>query len=79
MVFSEDVVKIVCRRYHDKWIASDKGHNVEFIGGPEGATLPAKSGLNKDVSMTFDKAGVIFICLYSSQSNGHDRLGSSWR
>ena len=62
MVFSEDVVKIDVGDTI-KWVASDKGHNVEFIGGPEGANLPAKSGLNKDVSMTFDKAGVyLYVC-----------------
>ena len=62
MVFSEDVVKIDVGDTI-KWVASDKGHNVEFIGGPEGATLPAKSGLNKDVSMTFDKSGVyLYVC-----------------
>ena len=62
MVFSEDVVKIDAGDTI-KWVASDKGHNVEFIGGPEGFTLPAKSGLNKDVSITFDKAGVyLYVC-----------------
>ena len=62
MVFSEDVVKIDVGDTI-KWVATAKGHNVEFIGGPEGAALPAKSGLNKDVSMTFDKAGVyLYVC-----------------
>ncbi len=62
MVFSEDVVKIEVGDTI-KWIATNKGHNVEFIAGPEGAALPAKSALNKDVSMTFDTAGVyLYIC-----------------
>ena len=42
MVFSEDVVKIEVGDTI-KWIATNKGHNVEFIAGPEGVALPAKS------------------------------------
>ncbi|MDC3024076.1 plastocyanin/azurin family copper-binding protein [Alphaproteobacteria bacterium] len=62
MVFSEDVVKVDLGDTI-KWVASDKGHNVEFIAGPDGFTLPPKSGLNKDVSITFDKAGVyLYVC-----------------
>ncbi len=62
MVFSEDVVKVDVGDTV-KWLASDKGHNVEFITGPDGASLPPKSGLNKDVSMTFEKAGVyLYVC-----------------
>ena len=62
MVFSEDVVKVDLGDTI-KWLASDKGHNVEFIAGPDGFTLPPKSGLNKDVSITFDKAGVyLYVC-----------------
>ena len=62
MVFSKDVVKVDLGDTI-KWLASDKGHNVEFIAGPDGFTLPPKSGLNKDVSITFDKAGVyLYVC-----------------
>ena len=62
MVFSEDIVKVDVGDTI-KWVATNKGHNVEFIAGPEGANLPPKSGLNKDVSMTFEKAGVyLYIC-----------------
>ena len=62
MVFSEDVVKVDVGDTI-KWLASDKGHNVEFIAGPDGASLPPKSGLNKDVSLTFEKAGVyLYVC-----------------
>ena len=62
MVFSEDIAKI---NVGDtiKWLPTNKGHNVEFVGGPEGFTLPAKSGLNKEVSITFDKPGVyLYVC-----------------
>ena len=62
MVFSEDVVKVDIGDTV-KWLASDKGHNVEFVGGPEGVSLPKKSGLNKEVAITFDKAGVyLYVC-----------------
>ena len=62
MVFSEDIVKIDVGDTI-KWVATNKGHNVEFIAGPDGASLPPKSGLNKDVSVTFEKAGVyLYIC-----------------
>ncbi len=62
MVFSEDVVKVDVGDTV-KWLASDKGHNVEFVAGPDGVSLPPKSGLNKDVSITFDKAGIyLYVC-----------------
>ena len=62
MVFSEDVVKVDVGDTV-KWIATAKGHNVEFIAGPDGASLPPKSGLNKDVSITFEKPGVyLYVC-----------------
>ena len=62
MVFSEDVVNIDSGDTI-KWVATNKGHNVEFIAGPDGFELPPKSGLHKDVSITFDKPGVyLYIC-----------------
>ena len=62
MVYSEDISKIAVGDTI-KWIPTNKGHNVEFIAGPEGASLPKKSGLNKEVSMTFDKPGVyLYVC-----------------
>lgn len=62
MVYSQDVAKIEVGD-SIKWIAADKGHNVEFVGGPDGASLPGRSGLNKEFSMTFDKPGVyLYVC-----------------
>ena len=62
MVFSEDVVKVDVGDTI-KWLATNKGHNVEFIAGPDGANLPPKSALNKDVSVTFETPGVyLYIC-----------------
>ena len=62
MVFSEDITKIDVGDTI-KWVPTNKGHNVEFVGGPDGFSLPAKSGLNKEVSITFDKPGVyLYVC-----------------
>lgn len=62
MVFSQDIAKIAVGD-SIKWLPTNKGHNVEFVGGPEGFSLPKKSGLNKEVSITFDKPGVyLYVC-----------------
>ena len=47
MVYSVDVAKIDVGDTIT-WLPTSKGHNVEFIAGPDGAALPPKSGLNKD-------------------------------
>jgi len=47
-----------------KWVATDRGHNVEFVRGafPEGVK-PFRSALGKDVSYTFSTPGVyVFKC-----------------
>ena len=62
MVYSQKIVRV---NVGDTvfWKSTDKGHNVEFLGGPDGYELPAKSGLNKEVSITFDKPGVyLYVC-----------------
>ena len=62
MVYSLDVANIDVGDTI-KWLPTNKGHNDEFLGGPEGFDLPAKSGLNKEVSITFDKPGVyLYVC-----------------
>ena len=62
MVYSQDVAQIDVGDTI-KWLPTNKGHNVEFLGGPEGYNLPSKSGLNKEVSITFDKPGVyLYVC-----------------
>lgn len=57
MVYSIEVAKIDAGQ-SVTWVATAKGHNVEMISGPDGATLPEKSKLSKDVTLAFDKAGV---------------------
>ena len=42
------------------WLPKHKGHNVEFILGPNTVELPKKSRINKEFSFTFEKAGVYF-------------------
>ena len=69
MAYSEDISRIDVGDTIT-WVSTSKGHNVEFIAGPEGATLPKKSKLNKDVSVTFDTPGV-----YLYQYTPHKGLG----
>lgn len=53
------------------WVASSRGHNVEFISGavPDGVE-PFRSKLGKDVSYTFDTPGV-----YAYKCTPHYGLG----
>ena len=69
MAYSEDISRIDVGDTIT-WVSTSKGHNVEFIAGPESATLPKKSKLNKDVSVTFDTPGV-----YLYQCTPHKGLG----
>ena len=60
MVFSQDIANIDVGD-SIKWLPTNKGHNVEFVGGPDGASLPARSGLNKEVVITRGEKGAIAI------------------
>ena len=59
MVDSEDVLKV---EVGDTvvWKPKDKGHNVEFIIGPDAVELPKKSRINQEFTYTFEKSGVYF-------------------
>lgn len=62
MVFSEEIVTIDAGQ-SITWLATDKGHNVQMIAGPEGYDLPKKSKVSKDVTLTFDQDGVyVYVC-----------------
>ena len=62
MVFSEEIVAIEAGE-SVTWLATDKGHNVQMIDGPDGYDLPKKSKLSKDVTLTFDQEGVyVYVC-----------------
>ena len=59
MVYSEDVLKV---EVGDTvvWKPKDKGHNFEFIIGPDAVELPKKSRINQEFTYTFEKSGVYF-------------------
>ena len=41
-----------------EWLPKNKGHNVEFLAGPDMADLPPKSNMNELYSVLFEKPGV---------------------
>ena len=57
MVYSEDITRIGVGSTIT-WTPDSKGHNVEFIAGPEGFEKPKKSKLNKEYSFTFEIPGM---------------------
>jgi pseudoazurin len=69
MVYSQDIARIDVGDTIT-WVPSKKGHNVEFIAGPDGWKAPKKSKLSKEVSITFDTPGV-----YLYQCTPHKTMG----
>ena len=69
MVYSQDITRIDVGDTIT-WVPTSKGHNVEFIAGPDGWKAPRKSKLNKEVEMTFDTPGV-----YVYQCSPHKTMG----
>jgi pseudoazurin len=69
MVYSEDISTI---EVGDSitWLPTSKGHNVEFIAGPDGWKAPKKSKLSKEYTYTFDTPGV-----YWYQCSPHKTMG----
>jgi pseudoazurin len=62
MVYSEDLVRISLGDTIN-WNPKDPGHNVEFVVGPDGFELPAKSFINRKVSMKFEIPGIyLYVC-----------------
>ena len=59
MVYSEDLSRI---NVGDTitWIPTTKGHNVEFLAGPDGWEIPKRSKMNKEFSYKFDTPGIYF-------------------
>ena len=41
-----------------EWLPKNKGHNVEFLAGPDMAYLPPKSNMNEFHSVLFERPGV---------------------
>tara|TARA_R100001198_G_C5112947_1_gene139535 strand:- start:205 stop:621 length:417 start_codon:yes stop_codon:yes gene_type:complete len=69
MVYSQDIARIDVGDTIT-WVPTKKGHNVEFIAGPDGWKAPKKSKLSKEVSITFDAPGV-----YLYQCTPHKTMG----
>ena len=69
MVYSVDVAEIAAGDTIT-WLPATKGHNVQFIAGPDGWDLPKKSKNNKEVAITFDTPGI-----YLYQCTPHASMG----
>tara|TARA_B100000768_G_scaffold83567_1_gene79064 strand:- start:1628 stop:2047 length:420 start_codon:yes stop_codon:yes gene_type:complete len=69
MVYSQDIARIDAGDTIT-WVPTSKGHNVEFIAGPDGWDAPKKSKNNKEVAITFDTPGV-----YLYQCSPHKSMG----
>ena len=69
MVYSEDIVRIDVGDTVT-WLPTSKGHNVEFIAGPDDWDAPKKSKLGKEYAYTFDTPGV-----YLYQCTPHKSMG----
>ena len=69
MVYSQDITTIDVGDTVT-WVPTSKGHNVEFIAGPDGWDAPKKSKNNKEVAITFDMPGV-----YLYQCSPHKSMG----
>jgi len=62
MVYSEDLVRISLGDTIN-WNPKDPGHNVEFVAGPDGFELPAKSFINRKVAIKFELPGIyLYVC-----------------
>ena len=59
MVYSNELAKVEVGDTIT-WLPASKGHNVEFIAGPDGAALPKKSKNGKEVSVTFEVPGIYY-------------------
>ena len=59
MVYSEEISRIEIGDTIT-WVPTTKGHNVEFLAGPDGWEIPKKSKVNKEYSYTFKTPGIYF-------------------
>ncbi len=69
MVYSEDISRIDVGDTIT-WTPTTKGHNVEFLAGPNGWEIPKKSKMNKEYSYKFDIPGI-----YLYQCTPHKVMG----
>ncbi len=62
MVFSEDIIQVAPGAVIT-WLATDKGHNVQFIDGPDGVELAKKTKVSHDVTLTLNDPGIyVYVC-----------------
>ena len=59
MVYSNELARVEVGETIT-WLPASKGHNVEWIAGPDEAELPKKSKNGKEVSMTFEVPGIYY-------------------
>ena len=59
MVYSNELARVEVGETIT-WLPASKGHNVEWIAGPDGADLPKKSKNSKETSMTFEVPGIYY-------------------
>ena len=59
MVYSEDIARIDVGDTIT-WLPKSKGHNVEFVAGPDDWKKPKKSKNGKEVAITFDTPGIYY-------------------
>ena len=59
MVYSEDISRIDVGD-SITWVPTTKGHNVEFLAGPDGWEAPKRSKMNKEYSYKFEIPGIYF-------------------
>lgn len=69
MVYGTDIARVEVGT-SITWIPAQKGHNVEFIAGPDGWKAPKKSKINEEVTITFDTPGI-----YLYQCTPHATMG----
>ena len=69
MVYSQELVKIDAGKTIE-WVATDKGHNVEMLAGPDGYELPKKTKLGDNVTIKFSIPGI-----YLYQCSPHAAMG----
>tara|TARA_B100000963_G_C22583413_1_gene651930 strand:+ start:1089 stop:1520 length:432 start_codon:yes stop_codon:yes gene_type:complete len=69
MVYSQELVKIDAGKTIE-WVATDKGHNVEMLAGPDGYELPKKTKLGDNVTIKFSVPGI-----YLYQCSPHAAMG----
>ena len=59
MVYSQDISRIDVGDTIT-WVPTTKGHNVDFLAGPDGWETPKRSKMNKEYSYKFEIPGIYF-------------------